>query len=125
MGRDRQSAARFTALTDIQELEAAMHPHPASRPALPEEAIEEDLGLRLGIRDWHANGNGRSDVGYHYFLKKHSEWQGGRPLERTSAAQGDGFNTGTAWLLRDQFSEGKKAGAAAVTTTVQQETIKA
>ena len=32
---------------------------------------------------------------------------------------------GTAWLLRDQFSEGKKAGAAAVTTTVQQETIKA
>lgn len=30
-----------------------------------------------------------------------------------------------AWLLRDQFAEGKKAGAAAVTTTVQQETIKA
>jgi len=32
---------------------------------------------------------------------------------------------GTAWLLRDQFSEGNKAAAAAVTTTVQQETIKA
>lgn len=32
---------------------------------------------------------------------------------------------GTAWTLRNQFSEGKKAGAAAVTTTVQLETIKA
>ncbi len=32
---------------------------------------------------------------------------------------------GTAWVLRDQFSQGKKAGAAAVTTTVQQETIRA
>lgn len=30
-----------------------------------------------------------------------------------------------AWLLRDQFAEGKKAGAATVTTTVQHETIKA
>jgi hypothetical protein len=43
----------------------------------------------------------------------------------TPAAQGDGCHTGTAWPLCDQFSEGNKAGAAAVTTTVQQETIKA
>ncbi len=32
---------------------------------------------------------------------------------------------GTAWLLRDEFAEGKKAGAADVTTTMQHETIKA
>lgn len=32
---------------------------------------------------------------------------------------------GTAWLLRDQFAEGKKAGAAGVTNAVQHETIKA
>ena len=32
---------------------------------------------------------------------------------------------GAAWLLRDQFAEGKKAGAAGVTNAVQQETIKA
>ncbi|WP_425065636.1 hypothetical protein [Reyranella sp.] len=28
-----------------------------------------------------------------------------------------------AWLLRDQFAEGKKAGAAAVTNAVQSETL--
>ena len=32
---------------------------------------------------------------------------------------------GVAWVLRDQFAEGKKAGAAAVTNAVQHETIKA
>lgn len=32
---------------------------------------------------------------------------------------------GTAWVLRDQFAEGKKAGAAGVTNAVQHETIKA
>lgn len=47
------------------------------------------------MRDWHVNGNGWSDVGYHYFVKKSGEWQSGRPLERTPAAQGDGFNAGT------------------------------
>ncbi|WP_289296262.1 hypothetical protein [uncultured Reyranella sp.] len=30
-----------------------------------------------------------------------------------------------AWVLRDQFAEGKKAGAAGVTNAVQHETIKA
>lgn len=30
---------------------------------------------------------------------------------------------GTAWLLRDQFAEGKKAGAAEITNAVQTETV--
>lgn len=30
---------------------------------------------------------------------------------------------GTAWLLRDQFAEGKKAGAAGVTNAVQTKTL--
>lgn len=47
------------------------------------------------MRDWHVNGNGWSDVGYHYFVKKSGAWQAGRPLEKTPAAQGEGFNSGT------------------------------
>lgn len=47
------------------------------------------------MRDWHVNGNGWSDVGYHYFIKKSGAWQPGRSLEKTPAAQGDGFNAGT------------------------------
>jgi N-acetyl-anhydromuramyl-L-alanine amidase AmpD len=46
------------------------------------------------MRDWHVNGNGWSDVGYHLFITKAGEIQPGRPLERTPAAQG-GNNTGT------------------------------
>lgn len=47
------------------------------------------------MRDWHVNGNGWADVGYHYFVKKSGEWQAGRPLEKTPAAQGEGHNSGT------------------------------
>lgn len=47
------------------------------------------------MRDWHVNGNGWADVGYHYFVKKNGEWQAGRPLEKTPAAQGEGSNSGT------------------------------
>lgn len=46
------------------------------------------------MRDWHVNGNGWSDVGYHYFITKAGVLQEGRPLEKTPAAQG-GNNTGT------------------------------
>jgi N-acetyl-anhydromuramyl-L-alanine amidase AmpD len=47
------------------------------------------------MRDWHVNGNGWSDVGYHYYVKRDGTIQPGRPLERTPAAQGDGYNAGT------------------------------
>lgn len=46
------------------------------------------------MRDWHVNGNGWSDVGYHYFIKKDGTLQEGRPLSRNPAGQA-GHNRGT------------------------------
>lgn len=46
------------------------------------------------IRDWHVNGNGWDDVGYHYFIRKDGTVEAGRPLNKTPAAQG-GNNTAT------------------------------
>lgn len=46
------------------------------------------------IRDWHVNGNGWSDVAYHYFITSKGEIQPGRSLEKSPAAQA-GFNGGT------------------------------
>ena len=46
------------------------------------------------IRDWHVDGNGWSDVGYHYFIRSDGTLQEGRPLEGTPAAQA-GHNAGT------------------------------
>ena len=46
------------------------------------------------MRDWHVNGNGWSDVGYHVFVRKDGTAESGRPLERTPAAQA-GHNTGS------------------------------
>lgn len=46
------------------------------------------------MRDWHVNGRGWSDVGYHFFIKKDGTIQAGRPLSKTPAAQA-GHNTGT------------------------------
>ena len=37
------------------------------------------------IRDWHVNGNGWSDVGYHYVIKLDGTVQEGRPISRTGA----------------------------------------
>lgn len=46
------------------------------------------------IRSWHVDGNGWSDVGYHYFIRKDGTLEAGRALERTPAAQA-GNNAGT------------------------------
>lgn len=46
------------------------------------------------IRDWHVNGHGWSDIGYHYFIKKDGTIEPGRDLEWTPAAQ-KGNNIGT------------------------------
>ena len=37
------------------------------------------------IRDWHVNGNGWSDVGYHYVIKLDGEVQLGRPDKNRSS----------------------------------------
>ena len=41
------------------------------------------------IRAWHVDGNGWSDVGYHYFIRRDGTLESGRPLERVPAAQAD------------------------------------
>lgn len=62
------------------------------------------------MRDWHVNGNGWSDVGYHYYVRKDGVWQAGRPIEKTPAAQGDNLNAGTiaicfGGLKKENFTE--------------------
>jgi hypothetical protein len=52
---------------------------------------DDDIAV---IRDWHVNGNGWSDVGYHFFIRKDGTVEPGRGLERIPAAQ-RGHNTGT------------------------------
>lgn len=37
------------------------------------------------IRDWHVNGNGWSDVGYHYFIQRDGTIEYGRDIERVGA----------------------------------------
>jgi peptidoglycan hydrolase-like protein with peptidoglycan-binding domain len=44
--------------------------------------------------DWHVNGNGWSDVGYHIYIRKDGTIEDGRSLEQTPAAQ-SGYNTDT------------------------------
>ena len=46
------------------------------------------------IRDWHVNGNGWSDVGYHFFIRKDGIIEEGRDIDRTPAAQ-KGHNKST------------------------------
>lgn len=61
------------------------------------------------MRRWHVQGNGWSDVGYHYFIRKDGTLEEGRPLRRTPAAQRC-HNTGTIaiclhGLHEDKFTE--------------------
>ncbi len=44
----------------------------------------KDFGVK-DIRDWHVNGNGWSDVGYHYVIKLDGEVQLGRPEQKIGA----------------------------------------
>lgn len=46
------------------------------------------------IKKWHVKGNGWSDIGYHFFIKKDGTLQVGRDIERVPAAQ-KGHNIGT------------------------------
>ena len=46
------------------------------------------------IREWHVEGNGWSDVGYHIFIRKDGTKEEGRPLEEIPSAQ-KGHNTGS------------------------------
>lgn len=46
------------------------------------------------IRRWHVNGNGWSDIGYHFVITKDGTIHLGRPLRRVPAAQ-KGHNRGS------------------------------
>ena len=60
------------------------------------------------IRDWHVNGNGWSDVGYHYVIKLDGTIQDGRPISRTGA-HCKGHNRGTVGIcyIGGGITEGK------------------
>ena len=49
----------------------------ATKPSIDVGAIE--------IRNWHITGNGWSDIGYHYVIRRNGEVEEGRPLERSGA----------------------------------------
>jgi N-acetylmuramoyl-L-alanine amidase len=50
-----------------------------------------DVGV-AEIRDWHVNGNGWSDIGYHYVVCRDGMVEDGRPVEK-AGAHVSGFNT--------------------------------
>tara|TARA_B100000513_G_scaffold195212_1_gene125398 strand:+ start:1150 stop:1722 length:573 start_codon:yes stop_codon:yes gene_type:complete len=37
------------------------------------------------IKDWHVNGNGWSDIGYHYVIRLDGELETGRPIDKIGA----------------------------------------
>ena len=49
------------------------------------------------IRGWHVNGNGWSDIGYHFYIKLDGTIQEGRPLGRVGSHT-KGHNTGSIGL---------------------------
>jgi|TARA_R100001244_G_scaffold114175_1_gene84583 N-acetylmuramoyl-L-alanine amidase len=60
------------------------------------------------IWEWHVNGNGWSDVGYHYVIKLDGTIQDGRPIKRTGA-HCRGHNRGTVGIcyIGGGLTEGK------------------
>jgi N-acetylmuramoyl-L-alanine amidase len=77
----------------------------------------DDVGV---MRDWHVKGNGWSDVGYHFYVRRDGTIQPGRSLELTPAAQGAEHNAGTiavclGGLTKSKFTEAQfRAGYAIV-----------
>lgn len=53
-----------------------------------DNAQHDDVSV---MRNWHVNGNGWSDVGYHYFVTKSGDIQEGRSIEKVPSAQ-KGYN---------------------------------
>ncbi len=52
-----------------------------------------DIGVDE-IRDWHVKGNGWSDIGYHYVIKRDGSLEGGRNIKK-NGAHTKGHNAGT------------------------------
>ena len=59
------------------------------------------------IRSWHVNGNGWSDIGYHFVITKDGTIRLGRPLRKIPAAQ-RGHNRGSVAICvtgKEEFSD--------------------
>jgi len=69
---------------------------PNNRDVTPEE-----------IRDWHVNGNGWDDIGYHFVITRDGILHEGRPLEKVGAhCYGQNTNSvGTCLVGRDKFTK--------------------
>ena len=52
--------------------------HCAATPPIMDIGVSE-------IRDWHVNGNGWSDVGYHYVIRRSGMVEEGRPVDKSGA----------------------------------------
>ena len=50
-----------------------------------------DVGVKE-IRDWHVNGNGWADIGYHYVIRRDGTLELGRPISK-AGAHTTGHNT--------------------------------
>ena len=46
--------------------------------------VDQDFDIE-DIRRWHTQGNGWSDIGYHYYIKLDGTVQIGRPVDKTGA----------------------------------------
>lgn len=63
-----------------------------------------DIGYKE-IKDWHVNGNGWSDIGYHYVVRRNGEIEKGRP-DRLPGAHARGANRdsiGVVWVGTNQI----------------------
>jgi len=59
------------------------------------------------IRDWHVNGNGWDDIGYHYVIYRNGAIMSGRPV-RISGAHCRGHNSdsiGVCLIGNDEFTD--------------------
>lgn len=52
---------------------------------------KQDIGAKE-IRDWHVNGNGWQDIGYHYVIRRNGVIEDGRPLN-VAGAHTSGHNS--------------------------------
>lgn len=65
----------------------------------------QDIGAKE-IREWHTKGNGWSDIGYHFVIRRNGHIELGRPLY-IAGAHVKGYNSdsiGICWVGRDNIT---------------------
>lgn len=66
---------------------------------------EMDIGAEK-IRDWHVNGNGWRDIGYHFVITRSGHIEDGRPIDQEGAHVG-GHNKGNIGICLVGGEKGK------------------